>query len=1087
MAKQQELKSIIAVYGKTDSSLDALTRKIEQIGETAGQVGGALTDLAAPAMRFIKQSLPLYTDYDDILRRIEAAGDYNEKQMKVVDAAAREAGATTRYMASDAAEAFLSLTQAGVSLDNSLSTLPTLLDAAAAGNMDLADASDLLISNVYSLGKAFEENDVTAYMDKVVTAADATNTNVKEMMEGVSKVGAAGRLFAGGDDELLAFMGMLANLNMKGTTGGVNARNMIISLLAPTNKAATLMEALEISETELEDSLADIDLTDSAAAMKKLGLETTDTEGRVRPMVNILTDLKSATDELADDEKATVLYSMFGKRTYPAVAGLLELLDQYPELLDEIGNSAGATARKADKLEGGIGGSTRMLKSAFEELQITVGEAVNDKAMEWMGTARDFLLDSAEFIKGLDTDKVNGFLDALATVAVSGAGLTIASGAIGTLTGILKNAATPGGALLLGATALLALGTAIGNAQDAAARKDLEEHFGTLELDSEKLSGWVSTLASDYESAAAGINAYADAISGAAENYESYVQQFSGGILEAYLTGTTLNQADKDALNSYVTAMVDEVRTAAGQQKLQLEEIIQFTYSGENEGDAEKLGAWGGAINSLFGAMEVQAQTAGKELSDTLAAAITDGIIDADEEKMIAAAQTKLNSVMAQIQSMQAEVEWNTIYARAMDLSADSYDRAIEMFAAEYDKQAGDLNVWKYSQEALIKTLQDNGIELGDDLVRLYGLENGKDYAGAIAGVEGDYAQRGLDLRGKLDVASARFGSSYFDTYAANDDFDLSGYMQLAQNVVNGTMTLTEALEQADAMSGDLSILSGEVGKAKDAGKALDGWMETMSETVSMDELIAQIENQKEKTGEVSRELIDLFTRYLTVGLLNGYFDNGTSNWLSTDEEGNARLGGQTFAKETELAIGMPDDAEEKTTEYLGKVSSVIEQSDMQVNANLPEGSEKANSFMTDVQNAFASGNVVLNVVLSAIGGKRNTDGKKLTKYAEGGYADEPSIFGEDGGEWAIPEEKTEHSRILLRRAAAGSGFAPEEIYPEKKSEKTGMQFTFAPTIYAQNASGVKEALERERADVMKMMDDWYNEKMRENERVSFA
>ena len=118
--------------------------------------------------------------------------------MQTIGDAARQAGADTRYMASDAASAFLSLTQAGVQLENSLDTLPTLLNAAAAGDMELATASDLLISNVYSLGKAFEKNDVAAYMDKVVTAADASNTNVQEMMEGVSKIGAAGRLFAGG-------------------------------------------------------------------------------------------------------------------------------------------------------------------------------------------------------------------------------------------------------------------------------------------------------------------------------------------------------------------------------------------------------------------------------------------------------------------------------------------------------------------------------------------------------------------------------------------------------------------------------------------------------------------------------------------------------------------------------------------------------------------------------------------------------------------------------------------------------------------------------------------------------------------------
>ena len=49
------------------------------------------------------------------------------------------------------------------------------------------------------------------------------------------------------------------------------------------------------------------------------------------------------------------------------------------------------------------------------------------------------------------------------------------------------------------------------------------------------------------------------------------------------------------------------------------------------------------------------------------------------------------------------------------------------------------------------------------------------------------------------------------------------------------------------------------------------------------------------------------------------------------------------------------------------------------------------------------------------------------------------------------------------------------------------MSFTFAPTIYARDAQGVKETLEGERAQMMALMESWWNEKMRESERVSFA
>ena len=92
-------------------------------------------------------------------------------------------------------------------------------------------------------------------------------------------------------------------------------------------------------------------------------------------------------------------------------------------------------------------------------------------------------------------------------------------------------------------------------------------------------------MSSAYETAAESIGSYGEAVKAAGENYEGYVQQFSGGILEAFLTQTTLNEQDKEALGSYVSAMVDEVKNAAGQQEVHLGEIIKITYDGANQGD----------------------------------------------------------------------------------------------------------------------------------------------------------------------------------------------------------------------------------------------------------------------------------------------------------------------------------------------------------------------------------------------------------------------------------------------------------------------------------------------------------------------
>ena len=1100
--RQQEIKSVISVYGKADGSLDRLAGKIKTFGEDVSKAGSLMTLATAPILAAVKTSTSLYTDYDDVLRKIQAAGNYNEAQMKTVGEAARQAGADTRYMASDAAGAFLSLTQAGVALENSLETLPTLLNAAAAGDMSLTDASDLLISNIYSLGKAFDENDVTAYMDKVVTAADASNTTVQEMMEGVSKIGAAGRLFAGGDSELLAFLGMLANLNRKGTEGGIDARNMIISLLAPTKKAAELMDELDVTADELDETLSDIDLSGSAEAMKRLGLETVDADGKVRPMVDILTDLKHATDGMSDDEKANVLYSMFGKRTYASVEGLLELMDNYPELLEQIANAVGATQRKAATLEGGIGGSTRTLKSAMEELQLSIGEATSEKTAEWMGTARDFMLGAAQWIKELDTDKVNTFMDAVAGVALSGAGLAVAGQGISLISSVLKVACTPGGAIALGAGTIAALALALASAQDAAARKDLENHFGTLALDSEKVSAWVGTLASDYDTAAASINGYGDAVKTAGENYESYVQQFSGGILEAYLTGTRLNKADKEALQSYAAAMVSEVKTAVQQQKLQLGEIIQITYDGTNAGDGEKADAWNEALNGLFGALNADAQAAGQNLMQVYLDAAKDGVIDADESRLIAEAQAKLNGVMAQIEAIQSDVDWNTALARAMNLDADSWQESMAMIAqasAESDRQTED-NFAKLVGMAL--TYEQRGMAIPQSVLDAYGIGQG-DFEGWKNGIWADEKAQKLDNGLRRNVALARFADAGFDTYLQNDDgVDLSGMTAIAQGIIDGTLTLDEAFDQAMETVGEM-----DRDKAQNTAQGLEGVMAIISDSLPLDELLRQIQRQKETQGVVDDALMELYRDYLTVGLFSGEalkhsdFDLTTEggNW-----DGSAvYLGGKAIGQEGDLAVGRAPQKEETTKQaeaYVGFFSSVLQESDVQLPVGLPDAGESAQGFRDGVQRMFDAAPAVMRVVLSASGGEEEPEKPVFKKYASsgyateiykkyalGGYADRPAIFGEDGGEWAIPQQKTERSRILLRQAAAGSGFAPEEIYPERKTEKTAMNFTFAPTIYARDAGGVKDALESERAEMMRLIGDWWNEKMRENERVSFA
>ena len=98
-------------------------------------------------------------------------------------------------------------------------------------------------------------------------------------------------------------------------------------------------------------------------------------------------------------------------------------------------------------------------------------------------------------------------------------------------------------------------------------------------------------------------------------------------------------------------------------------------------------------------------------------------------------------------------------------------------------------------------------------------------------------------------------------------------------------------------------------------------------------------------------------------------------------------------------------------------------------------------------------------------------------KYAAGGRATEASIFGEAGPEWAIPEQHTERTAELLNAAREASGFTwPEllESVSETSTSKESQSTTivYSPTINAQNADGVEQALRDDKARFERWFED---------------
>ena len=96
---------------------------------------------------------------------------------------AKYMGKNTKFSATQAADALNYMALAGYDTQKSMNMLPNVLNLAAAGNMGLAEASDMVTDAQSALGLSTKET--TELVDKMAMAASKSNTSVSQLGEAI--------------------------------------------------------------------------------------------------------------------------------------------------------------------------------------------------------------------------------------------------------------------------------------------------------------------------------------------------------------------------------------------------------------------------------------------------------------------------------------------------------------------------------------------------------------------------------------------------------------------------------------------------------------------------------------------------------------------------------------------------------------------------------------------------------------------------------------------------------------------------------------------------------------------------------------
>ena len=372
MAKGKEFITTISLKGKVDKSLSTAFSKVQgmakSISGTALKVAGAgFAAAGAAATAFGAASVKVGMEFDSSMSQVAATMGMTvsdlEKQVGTVETSfghfegnlrefAQFMGSNTAFSASQAAESLNYLALAGYDAQQSMSMLPNVLNLAAAGSIELADASDMVTDAQSALGLSLE--DTTVMVDQMAQASSKSNTSVAQLGEAFLTIGATARNLAGGTTELSTMLGVLADNGIKGAEGGTHLRNMLLSLQNPTKSSYEAFARLGISMDELYDS-----------------------SGNMRALPDIFLEIQGKMEGMTQASKDAIISGIFNKTDLASANALLGTSkDRFDELTAAISDSEGAAAKMASTQLDNLQGDITLFKSALEGVQIAVSDAL---------------------------------------------------------------------------------------------------------------------------------------------------------------------------------------------------------------------------------------------------------------------------------------------------------------------------------------------------------------------------------------------------------------------------------------------------------------------------------------------------------------------------------------------------------------------------------------------------------------------------------------------------------------------------------------------------------------------------------------
>jgi TP901 family phage tail tape measure protein len=421
-------------------ALSDVQKGIGKIGSSMRALGSRMAAIGAGIALPVGLAVRQFAAFDDAIRATAAVSQASGAELQKLNDKARELGATTSFTAIQVANLMTELGRAGFKPDEINDMTAAVLDLARATGTDAALSAGIMAATLRQFGMGATE--ATRAADVLTKTANSTFNTVESLGESLKYAGPVAKSLGLSLEDTAAILGVLGNVGIQGSEAGTALRRLGVISAASGDKLKQLFN-----------------------------VDNTDAAGNLKPLVQILDEINTATANMPVAERTKRMAEAFGLLGITSANVLSSTAGGVTALAAQLQNAEGTAAKAAKEMDAGLGGALRIALSAVEGTALAIGDALAPSLISLVRTIEGVATGLTTFVKANQEMIVqaakgvaifSGVGVALIGVGMSLQVVSTALGGFGAAFGAITTLATlflnPIGLLVVGLGALAAFG-----------------------------------------------------------------------------------------------------------------------------------------------------------------------------------------------------------------------------------------------------------------------------------------------------------------------------------------------------------------------------------------------------------------------------------------------------------------------------------------------------------------------------------------------------------------------------------------------------------------------------------------------------